>query len=127
MATTSATAEWGVNGSSGFYSKGVVTDVQVHVEFSSSPELNEVGAVIQQAQYDEHKTATATIQCKHDVALPAKGDSVEIKAGASSVKGYVTGCDIVESNQAYVKATVNVECYTNCAAYTAYPKAGSGS
>ena len=125
MATTTATAEWGVKGSSGFPKTGVVTDVQVHVEFSSSPELNEIGAVIQQAQYDEHKTATATIQCKHDVALPSKNDSIEIKAGASSVKGYVTGCDIVESNQAYVKAMVNVECYTNCKAYTVCSSSGS--
>ena len=124
MATTLATAEWGVKGSSEFPKAGVVTDVQVHVEFSSSPELNEIGAVIQQAQYDEHKTATATIQCKHEVALPTAKDVITIKAGASSVEGYVTGCDIVESNQAYVKAIVNVECYTNCKTYTIYPSSG---
>ena len=119
MATTSATAEWGVRGTCNFGS-GVVTDVQVHTEFSSSPELNEVGAVIQQAQYDEHMTATATVQCKHGVALPKNTQIVTVKSGGSSVTGYVTGCDIIESNQAYVKLQISCECYTNCSKYTQY-------
>ena len=115
-ATTSATAEWGVQGKvdGASYGNGVVTDVQVHREFSTSPELNEVGAVIQQVKYDEHETATATVQCKHSATLPAYSAQITIKSGGTSVKGYVTSVDIIESNQAFVKFQVSIEKYKNC-------------
>lgn len=116
MSTTSATAEWGVTGSvsGGSWGTGVVTDVQTHVEFSTSPELNEVGAVIQQAKYDEHFTGSATIQVKHGVALPKSTATISLKAGNETVQGYVTSCDIIESNQAYVKVQVSIEKFKNC-------------
>ena len=122
MATTAATAEWGVKGtvSGASYGAGVVTDVQTHVEFSTSPELNEVGAVIQQAKYDEHFTASATISCKHTATLPKDGAAITIKSGGDTVQGYVSGCDIIESNQSFVKFQVNIECYQNCKALTVY-------
>lgn len=116
MSTTKATAEWGVKGSvsGASYGSGVVTDVQAHIEFSTSPELNEVGAVIQQAKYDEHWTGSATIQCKHSATLPKDSAQITLKAGGDSIQGYVTGCDIIESNQSYVKFQVSIEKYKNC-------------
>ena len=114
--TMTGVASWGVSGGTSVTNvTGVITDVDVGGEPVLAPEYNEVGAVIKQTMYDEHKTVDVTVEVAAGTAKPASGASITI----AGVEGYVTRARIVESNQAYRKIIISAEAYANCTATTA--------
>ena len=125
MATTTATASWGVSTNSTVQSvTGVVTDIEIGEDSVLAPEYNEVGQVIKQTHYDTKKTMTVTVEVASGTSKPAAGASITI----GGVSGYVVSSKVVESNQAYRKIHITAECYTNCTSATAVATTGgSGS
>lgn len=114
--TTTGVAAWGVSdGTSVTNVTGVITDVDAGGEPILAPEYNEIGAVIKQTMYDEHKTIDVTVEVASGTEKPASGASITI----AGVAGYVARARIVESNQAYRKIIISAEAYANCTATTA--------
>ena len=110
--TQTTTASWGVTstGSNSNLPTGIVTDQDWGADPVLAPEYNELGQVIKQTLYDVVKTGTATIEVKSDVDLPDLEDQITI----GDVTGYVKNVRLTESNQAYRKIVVTIECYSKC-------------
>lgn len=88
---------------------GIVYDFSKSTEPIQAPEHNEIGQVIGQTQYDEHKTINCTLQVAHGVTPPARGAVVEI----DSEHYYILTSTLTESNQAYARYQVTLERYYN--------------
>ena len=86
---------------------GIVYDFSKSTEPIQAPEHNEIGQVIGQTQYDEHKTINCTLQVAHGVTPPARGKAVEI----DGEQFYVLNSTLTESNQAYARYQVTLERY----------------
>lgn len=110
MATTTATASWGVG--SEVPVTGVLTDFDSSEEPVLGPEQNEVGSVINQTKYDVRKTINCTVQVAAATAKPAAGAAFAVEGQTY----YVTSSRIVENNTSYRKIQVTAEAYAHCTA-----------
>ena len=86
---------------------GIVYDFSKATEPVQSPEHNEIGQVIGQTQYDEHKTVNCTLQTAHGVTAPARGTIITV----DGEKYYLLNATLTESNQAYCRYAATLERY----------------
>lgn len=121
MATTTATASWGVTGTAPV--TGVMTDCEYGEESILGPEQNEVGSIINQTKYDIRKTANCTVQVAAGTAAPAAGTQVTIDGKTM----YVTSARVVENNTSYRKIQISAEAYALCTATQAASGIGSST
>lgn len=116
--TTAHVCSWGVSethataGKSTMTGNGIVYDFGKTTEPIQAPEHNEIGQVIAQTQYDEHKTVTCTLQTAHGATPPARGTMIEIDGEYY----YLLNATLTESNQAYCRYQCTIERYYRTAA-----------
>lgn len=109
MATNTGVASWGVS-SSGSGVAGIITHIDGDNESILAPEYNEIGAVVKQTLYDEHRTVTMTVEVASGTSAPQSGAAITV----AGVAGYVVRSRVVEDNHAYRHIEVTVEAYRNC-------------
>lgn len=111
--TTAHVCSWGVSdthasaGKSAMSGSGIVYDFAKSTEPIQAPEHNEIGQVIGQTQYDEHKTIECTLQVAHGVNPPERGTVITI----DSEYYYLLNARLTESNQAYARYQATLERY----------------
>lgn len=109
--TTQGNASWGVSdGTRVTGVTGVVTDIDIGGEPMMEPQRNEVGAVIQQAFYDQRKTVNVTVEVSAGTEPPKFGTAITV----AGVQGYVNAARIVESNSRFRAFQIGIEGYPNC-------------
>ena len=116
--TTAHVCSWGVSdthasaGKAAMTGNGIVYDFSKSTEAVQAPEHNEIGQVIGQTQYDEHKTVNCTLQVAHGVTPPTRGTMIQI----DGEHFYLLNSTLTESNQAYARYQATLERYHRTAA-----------
>lgn len=111
--TTAHVCSWGVSDAHASAGKGAMTGNGIVYDFDKSqepvqaPEHNEIGQVIGQTQYDEHKTVNCTLQVAHGATPPNRGTMITVDGEAY----YLLNARLTESNQAYARYQVTLERY----------------
>ena len=109
--TTRGNASWGISdGTSITNVNGVITDIDVGEDPQMEPQRNEVGAVIQQAFYDQRKTVNVTVEVAAGTEPPKLGAAITV----AGIQGYVNSARATESNSRYRAFQIGVEGYPNC-------------